>query len=151
MGLFWTIGKLRQQLRTTTPSTSAKRPPSWIQATAINNWSWELRPRSGRFFILGNWHQKMGHYWELETNTAAKRVPSWISATAINNGSFLDNWKQLRPQSGGLFWTTGINYGREAAAFLNSSNGNKYWIFFGQLETTTAAKRSLLELSNCHQ
>jgi hypothetical protein len=37
--------------------------------------------------------------------------------------------------------STGNNYGREAAAFLNSSNCNKQWVFFGQLETTTVAKR----------
>ena len=84
----------------------------------------------------------MGHYiGQLETTTAAQRPSSFIQATAINNnGSFLDNWEQLRPRSGRLFfWTIG-NYGRAAAAFLKLSNFNYYWVFFGELETTTAAK-----------
>ncbi len=61
----------------------------------------------------------------------------------------------------GLFWTTGNNYGREAAAFLNIkmslyltgtslNNCNKQRVFFGQLETTTAAKRPLSWLLKCH-
>ena len=37
------------------------------------------------------------------------------------------------------FYTKSLR--REAAALLNLNNCNKQWVFFGQLETTTAAKR----------
>jgi hypothetical protein len=46
--------------------------------------------------------------------------------TGKNNESLLGDWKQLRPRSGRLLikvtlWTTGNNYGRKPAAFLNQS------------------------------
>ena len=79
----------------------------------------------------------MGHYiGQLETTTAAQRPPSFfIQATATNHGSFL-------------------NYGREAAAFLNwataSINLSLYWTTWNNngraaaafFLTTTAAQRS---------
>jgi hypothetical protein len=56
---------------------------------------------------LGNWHQK------------------WVTI-----GNY---WKQTQPRTGRLFelgnnWEQQLSYGREAAAFLNSSNCYKKWL-----------------------
>ena len=89
---------------------------------------WELRSRSGCLLELGIWYASINgslYCW----TTVAKRPPSWSGGqlASIINGS--------------LYWTTGNNCGREAAAFFYSSNCSKIWIFLGQLGTTSAAKR----------
>ncbi len=148
MGFFWTIG-------------NSNFGNSWEQKLQ------QLRARSGRLFEgrNSNYGQlgtttavaKRPLFWmrhQMGTKTtAAKRPPSWIQATAIKKWvlgtkatkrpPFLLIGQQLPSINGSLlYWSSaGNNYGREAAAFLNSSNCNKYWVFFGQLGLTTAAKR----------
>ena len=90
----------------------------------------------------------MGHFiGQLETTRAAQRPPSFfIQATATNHGSFLNYGREaaafLNWASASInlspYWTTWNNNGRAAAAFFLTTTVAR--LFIGQLETSVAKR-----------
>ena len=116
------MGQFIGQLGTT---TAAQRPPSFIQTNAISYGSfldWTIGNYGREVAAFGNsfWATDITcNYWTTKNNygRAAATFLNW--ATGINKWvTILDNWKQLQPRSGRLFYSLPLLFDQKSFKFL---------------------------------